>query len=43
MPVRGEHGSTGDLLAEVNINFPRSYTREQLQKITEIFEAGEDL
>lgn len=40
MPIRGELESFGDLLAEVNINFPKSYTREQLDEIKSIFEAG---
>jgi len=33
MPIRGEHDKKGDLLAEVNINFPRTYTRDQLKQI----------
>ncbi len=40
MPIRGEHGSYGDLLAEVNINFPTRYTQEQLTAIRKIFDAG---
>ena len=33
MPIRGEHGSYGDLLAEVSVKFPRSYTSDQLSAI----------
>lgn len=30
MPIRGQHGNYGDMLAEVSVNFPRSYTSAQL-------------
>lgn len=42
MPIRGELGSYGDLLAEVSINYPKSYTQDQLKFIEKIFDAGED-
>lgn len=42
MPIRGELGSYGNLLAQVNINFPKKYTKEQLDFIKRIFEAGEE-
>lgn len=43
MPIRGELGSYGDLLAKVAVNFPRTYTASQLEQIRKIFEASPNI
>lgn len=37
MPIRGEYGKYGNLIVTVNINFPKQYSKKQLEQIKKIF------
>ena len=41
MPIRGEMGMFGNLIITVNINFPKQYTKKQLEQMAKIFEVGD--
>jgi DnaJ-class molecular chaperone len=40
MPVRGEFDKFGDMVAKLNIKFPKSYSSYMLDDLREIFDAG---
>ena len=40
MPVRGEFDKFGDMVAKLNIKFPKSYSSYMLDDLRAIFDAG---
>ena len=40
MPIRGEFDKFGDMVAKLNIKFPKSYSSDMLEDLRNIFDAG---
>lgn len=40
MPIRGQLDSFGDLIARINVKFPKKYSEDMLEDLKAIFDAG---